>query len=62
MSGVVFAQALEKLQQVENVRYKINTTVDGEFFEEMPEANRSTKMEMLVMVSDAYGMKMETFI
>ncbi len=45
-SGVVFAKVLDQVKQVQNVAYKVDSTVDGEFFEDMPEESRSTEMEM----------------
>ena len=61
-SSVVFADVLQQLQRVKTVIYKISTTMDGEFFAEMPEDSRMTEMEMSIVMSDEYGMKMETLM
>ncbi len=60
--GVVWADVLSQVQQVQNIMYRISTTVGGSYLEDLPEAAQITEMEMTVIMSDEHGMKMETFM
>ncbi len=60
--GVVWADVLSQVQQVQNIMYRISVTMGGSYLEDLPKAAQITEMEMTVIMSDEHGMKMETFM
>ncbi len=62
--GVVWADVLSQVQQVQNIMYRISMTMGGDYLEDLPEAAaaQAKGMEMTVIMSDEHGMKMETFM
>lgn len=62
--GVVWADVLSQVQQVQNIMYRVSITMGGSYLEDMPKAAAAqvSEMEMTVIMSDEHGMKMETFM
>lgn len=62
--GVVWADVLSQVQQVQNIMYRVSMTMGGSYLEDMPKAAAAQvkEMEMTVIMSDEHGMKMETFM
>lgn len=63
-SGVVWADVLSQVQQVQNIMYRVSVTMGGSYLEDMPEAAAAQmkELEMTVIMSGEHGMKMETFM
>jgi outer membrane lipoprotein-sorting protein len=60
-SSVAWAEVAERIALVKNMSYRIHTTIEGSLTGETSD-DEVTNMEMLICISDEYGMKMENSI
>jgi outer membrane lipoprotein-sorting protein len=60
--GVVWAEALSHIQQVQNVMYRMTSTCSGDFFKDMPKEARTVTTEATIITSSEHGGKMEMFM
>ncbi|MCK4627444.1 MAG: hypothetical protein KAT56_00500 [Sedimentisphaerales bacterium] len=59
MASVSWAEVAQKVEQAQSFMYQMKMTMNGRMMPEMPEI-KNQKMEISVIVSAEYGMKMET--
>jgi len=59
MASVSWAEVAQKVEQAQSFMYQIKMTMNGRMMPEMPEI-KNKEMEISVIVSAEYGMKMET--